>query len=84
MLHHCAISYQNKCLNGSSNLFSFYEIINETEAPLFTIEISQNEIFQLAGNFNCEAPEEIKNIVSIWATQNNIHLGILVKSTKKL
>lgn len=84
VLHHCAISYQNKCLNGSSNLFSFYEIINETEAPLFTIEISQNEIFQLAGNFNCEAPEEIKNIVSIWATQNNIHLGILVKSTKKL
>ena len=73
LLHHCVYTYRKECLDGETFIFSLRTIDEKAdEFPLITIEVVSNKILQTKGKFNRSTTEIEKEIIRLWAQENQL------------
>lgn len=75
VMHHCVHSYVEKCINGSSHIFSLVEksSAEEKERRLITIELNGNlEIVQAKGSYNRLPNLLEKKLIEEWLKTNEL------------
>jgi hypothetical protein len=73
LLHHCVYTYRKECLDGETFIFSLRTIDEKAdEFPLITIEVVSNKILQAKGKFNRSTTEIEKEIIRLWAKENQL------------
>ena len=61
-LGHCVGSYAKRCAKGETNIFVIRKQDN-LEKSFFTVEIKKEQIIQIHGKGNCNATEEVKDLI---------------------
>ena len=72
-LHHCAYSYSSDCESNSCQIFSMLIIDHKNEArPILTIELRENQIYQVRGKYNREPIDSELEIIHKWAHKEGL------------
>ena len=81
-MKNCVASYAYDCASGESAIFSVERVypVNQIVEKAATLEVLQSKrgLIQAKGKCNTELTPKIKNVVSRWAKENQIAVGLLV------
>lgn len=79
LLRHCVGTYTQQCISGECFIFSLSSINHQgskiQKIPLITIQVKSNEIVQARGKYNRLPSKTEKEVIMIWAQQNNLRKG---------
>ena len=72
-LHHCVYSYSSYCESNSCQIFSLSIIDQKNKSrPLLTIEVKENDIYQVRGKYNREPIDYELEIINKWANKEGL------------
>lgn len=69
-MKHCVYSYAGRCVNGRTAIFSLREF--PADNPLVTIEVTDNQVYQMRGVMNGSPSRQYRSIIERWAIENKI------------
>lgn len=75
ILNHCVFSYTNYCGMGYMRIYSLRIIDSKKQTPILTLEVKNNQITQISGNYNREASVEEMGIIKEWAKKNELEIS---------
>ncbi len=74
VLKHCVFSYIRDCIDGYTSIWSMQKIKDNTNERLLTIEIKDNEIVQVSGEYNRTVTSEEQILLNRFIEFNNLNV----------